>query len=155
MANPIERWFDNKRLGSLSPFREFERTFEPMDRMLADFMKMRPTTVEEFNFSPSCEISEVGSDYVLKVDLPGVAKDQVKVEVDQDQLTISAERREEKETETNKKYLSEVCYGSYTRSFTLPGTVDEKKIDAKFENGVLTVKVPKTASPKAKQISIH
>ena len=149
MANPIERWFDNARLSpfrslTTSPFRELTQAFEPMDRMLSDF-----------NFSPSCEISEAGNNYILKADLPGVPKDHVKVEVDGDQLTISAERREEKEHESSKKYLSEVCYGSYTRSFTLPGLVDDKKADAKFEDGVLTVTVPKMATPKGKQIPIH
>ena len=68
---------------------------------------------------------------------------------------IRAERKEEKKSESKKKYLSEMYYGSYARSFTLPGPVDEKKVEAKFENGVLTVTVPKTESLKAKQIPVN
>jgi len=84
-----------------------------------------------------------------------VFKDQVKVEVNNDQLTVHAERKDEKQSENNKKYLSEVYYGSYTRSFTLPTAMDEKKIDAKFENGILTITVLKTEALKAKQIPVQ
>jgi HSP20 family protein len=88
-------------------------------------------------------------------DLPGVSKEQVKVETDKDQLTVRAERKEEKKSETKKKYLTEMYYGSYVRSFTLPSPVDEKKVDAKFENGVLTITIPKTEASKAKQIPVQ
>ena len=60
-----------------------------------------------------------------------------------------------KKSDKKKKHLSEVSYGSYTRSFTLPGPVDEKNVNAKFENGVLTVSIPKTETLKAKQIAIQ
>lgn len=153
MSNALERWFDNK---SLSPFRDFSQVQESFDRLFNEFMNLKRTNgLQSLSFSPSCEISEEDSNYILKFDLPGVTKDQVKVEVDKDQLTIRAERKEEKKSESKKKYLSEMYYGSYTRSFTLPGPVDEKRVDAKFENGVLTVTVPKTEALKAKQIPVH
>lgn len=90
-----------------------------------------------------------------KPDLPGVSKEQVKVEVNKDQLTVFAERKEEKKYDSKKKFLSEVHYGFYSRTFTLPGSMDEKKVDAKFENGVLTVTVPKTEALQSKQIPIQ
>lgn len=153
MSNALERWFDNK---SLSPFRDFSQVQESFDRLFNEFMNLKKANgMQSLSFSPSCEISEEDNNYILKFDLPGVTKDQVKVEADKDQLTIRAERKEEKKSESKKKYLSEMYYGSYTRSFTLPGPVDEKKVDAKFENGVLTVTVPKTESLKAKQIPVH
>lgn len=153
MSKELDRWLENK---SLSPFRDFSQMQESFDRLFDELASMkRRNGLTELNFSPSCEISEEGSNYVLKFDIPGVTKNQVKVEVDNDQLTIRAERKEEKKSETRKKYLSELYYGSYTRSFTLPGPVDEKKIDAKFENGVLTVTIPKTEALKAKQIPVH
>ena len=153
MSNALERWFDNK---SLSPFRDFSQVQESFDRLFNEFMNLKKTNgMQSLSFSPSCEITEEDNSYILKFDLPGVTKNQVKVEADKDQLTIRAERKEEKKSETKKKYLSELYYGSYTRSFTLPSPVDEKKVDAKFENGVLTVKVPKTEALKAKQIPIH
>ena len=153
MSNPVEKWFDNKRL---SPLREFSQMQDSFDRLMSDFMGMKKTNaLENYGFSPSCEIAEEGNNLVMKFDLPGVTKDQVRVETNQDQLTIHAERKEEHTTDTKKKYLSEVYYGSYDRTFTLPGPVDEKKIAAKFENGVLTITVPKTEALKAKQIPVQ
>lgn len=153
MANAIEKWLDNRQMGS---FRDLSALQESFDRLFNEFMNFRKSNeILEAGSCPSCEVAEAGENYVMKFDLPGVSKDQVKVEISGDQMTVSAERSEEKTKEDKKKYLSELYYGSYTRSFTLPGPVDEKKIDAKFENGVLTVKVPKSETTKAKQIPIH
>lgn len=153
MAKELERWFDNS---GLSPYRDFSQLQKAFDRLFSEFQSMKKSSeLKEFDFSPSCEIAEEENSYVFKFDLPGVNRDQVKVEVDKDRLTVQAERKEEKEQKTRKKFLSEVSYGSYSRSFTLPGPIDDKKIDARFENGVLTVTVPKTETSKSKQISIH
>lgn len=154
MANMIDRWLGNK---SLSPFRDFSDVQESFDRLFNEFMSLKRTTgLGEISFSPSCEVAEEGNNYILTFDLPGVAKDQIKVEADQDRLTVHAERKEEKHSDTRKKHLSEVYYGEYNRTFTLPGPVDEKKVEAKFDNGVLTITVPKIeVASKAKQIPIH
>ncbi|MGE0632946.1 MAG: Hsp20/alpha crystallin family protein [Pseudobdellovibrionaceae bacterium] len=153
MSNALEKWFDNRRTSS---FRDLSPLHESFDRLFKEFMDLKKINgSRDLEFSPTCEVAEEGNNYVLKFDLPGVSKDQVVVEVDNDQLTVRAERKEEKKTETKKKYLSETYYGSYVRSFTLPGPMDEKKVDAKFENGVLTITVPKTESFKAKQIPVH
>lgn len=154
MSNALEKWFDKKQ--QLSPFRDFSQIQESFDRIFNEFVNWRKTnSMQEFSFSPSCEIAEEGNRYVLSFDLPGVKKEHVKVEADNDQLTIRAERKEEKKEESKKKHLSEVYYGSYVRTFTLPGPIDEKKIDAKFDNGVLTVTIPKTESTKTKQVPVH
>lgn len=124
MSNALERWFDKRQ--QLSPFRDFSQIQESFDRLFNEFSNWRKTNgMQEFGFSPSCEIAEEGNNYVLTFDLPGVKKDQVKVEADNDQLIVSAERKE------------------------------EKKIDAKFDNGVLTVTIPKTESTKTKQVPVH
>jgi len=147
----LQRWIENK---TTNPFREIAKAEEAFDRFL-DEISSRKTNGSLTHFSPTCDIEEEGNRYLLKFDLPGVKKEQVKVEVDGDRLTVTAERRDEKKSETSKKYLSEVSYGSYSRTFTLPGLVEEKSIDAKFENGVLTVSVPKTEPAKAKQIPVQ
>ncbi len=154
MPNAIEKWFDKRQ--QLSPFRDFSQIQESFDRLFNEFMNLKKMNgMEDLGFSPSCDITEEENNYVLTFDLPGVKKDQVKVEADNGQLIVRAERKEEKKTESRKKYLSEVYYGSYARSFTLPGPIDEKKIDAKFDNGVLTVMVPKIESTKTKHIPVH
>jgi len=124
--------------------------------MVNEFMNLRRANGEsEFGFSPSCDVAEIGNTYVLTFDLPGVQRDQIKVEANEDQITVRAERKEEQANGSRTKHLAEVYYGAYARTFTLPGPVDEKKVDAKFENGVLTVTIPKTQSARAKQIPIH
>lgn len=153
MSNAIEKWLDNKRL---SPFRDLSQIQDSFDRLLNDFVSLRKTNgLQDYSFSPTCEVDEEGNNYVMKFDLPGVPKELVKVEVDNDQLTVRAERKEERKSESKKKYFSEIYYGSYIRTFTLPGPVEDKKVDAKFDNGVLTVTISKTESTKAKQIPVH
>lgn len=152
MANLPDLW-NTKRF--TSPFREMARIQQDMDRIVEEFIGASGKEMSAFNFSPSCEVSEHDKSYEMKFDLPGIKKEQVKVEVDGSQLTIRAERREEKEEKTKKKHLSEISYGEYMRSFTLPQAIDEKQVQAKFEDGVLLITVPKTEVTKAKQISIH
>jgi HSP20 family protein len=154
MANAIERWFDRRQ--QLAPFRDLSQIQESFDRLFNEFMNLRRTDgLQEIGFSPSCEIAEEANRYVLLFDLPGVKKDHVKVEVDNDQITVQAERMDERKSDSKKTFLSEVYYGSFARTFTLPMPIDEKKIDAKFENGVLTIMVPKSEGTKTKQIPVH
>ncbi len=153
MTNVIERWLDNRRL---SPFRDLSQMQESVDRLFNEFMNWRQTNgLSEAGFAPSCEIVEEEKDYVLKFDMPGVAKENIRVEAKDDRLTIFADRKEEKRRDEKRRHLSEVFYGAYERTFTLPGPVEEKRIDAKLENGVLTITVPKSESTRSKQIPIH
>lgn len=134
------------------PFRTLSRLQRDFDRFFETFPESQWT---QGQLSPSCEMSENEKEYCLKFDLPGIKKDDVKIEVDGSRLSVSAERREEKEAkEKNGRHYSEINYGSYSRSFTLPSTVDDKKVDATFENGVLTVRLPKNESTRAKQIPV-
>lgn len=153
MANLPDLW----RTGRFSnPFREMARYQERMDKLMNEIMgASTDESLTGFDFSPSCELLEEDKNYLLRVDLPGVKKDQVKVEVDGDRMTIRAERRDEREEKSKRRHLSEISYGSYVRSFTLPQAIDEKKVEAAFQDGVLTVTIPKTEASKAKQISIH
>lgn len=151
MANPLSVW----RGQWTNPFREVARMQSALDKMLEELPEFAPKMNGNFKFSPSCEVTEGDKTYSFKFDLPGVPKDQVKVELVENQLTVSAERKEEKQKDSKNTHLSEINYGSYTRTFTLPTRVDDKKVDAKFENGVLTVTVPKIESNKAKQIAIQ
>ncbi|MGE4131018.1 MAG: Hsp20/alpha crystallin family protein [Bdellovibrionales bacterium] len=141
------------RRGS-EPYRLLSRLQNDFDRLFEDFAVAEPRLMVP-EFSPTCELSEDKSNYVMTFDMPGVKKEDVKIELDGNRLMVSAERREEKEMEDKKRRYSEISYGSYQRTFTLPSAVDDKKVDAKFENGVLTLTMPKTESSKAKQIAVH
>lgn len=110
---------------------------------------------EGADFTPSCDFKDKKDEYIVKLDIPGVKKEDVKIEVEDNRLTIQGERREEKEEQDAKYYLSESYQGSFMRSFTLPSKVDENKVDARYQDGVLTIKIPKIESSKAKKIDIN
>jgi HSP20 family protein len=124
------------------------------DRALSGFFEAAPLAATT-DFSPQCEFVEDEARYTVKFDIPGVKKEDVKIELSDNQLTVSAERREEKETESRKRLYSEFSYGSYQRMLTLPTGVNDKGVTAKFDNGVLTVTLPKSEASKAKQISVQ
>lgn len=150
MANPLDIW---RGSWSRSPFRELSRMQSAIDEMFEKMPELQ-NAKNSFPFAPSCEVSEEANQYLMKFDLPGVPKDQVKIEVHDNQLTVSAERKEEKKSDSKKKHYSEINYGSYSRTFNLPAAIDEKKVEARFENGVLTIAVPKTETNKSKQIPV-
>jgi HSP20 family protein len=150
MSNALDLWRNSKWF---HPLRSVSR--DPFERMMNDIMTL--PDMSKLEFAPSCEITEQEKTFQLKFDLPGVKKENIKVDVDGNLLTVRAERREERKQESKKKYLSEISYGSYVRSFTLPEAVEEKDVDARFADGVLTVTVPKTESKlekSAKQIEV-
>ncbi len=107
---------------------------------------------------PAVNIKETNDSFVVEMAAPGMAKEDFKIELNHDLLTISSEKKDEKETKEGETYTRrEYSYQSFSRSFTLPNTADSEKISAKYENGVLTLDIPKKeeAKPKpAKQISI-
>jgi HSP20 family protein len=107
---------------------------------------------------PSVNIKESSADFEVEVAAPGLGKNDFNIELNHDVLTISSEKKEEKETKDEKQYTRrEFSYQSFTRSFTLPNIADSEKIEAKYENGILKVVIPKKdeAKPKpARQIAI-
>ncbi len=133
------------------PYRALTGWQKAMDRMLEE--QWSPDLAKKYNFNPSCEIQESKSEYKLKFDLPGIPKDQIKIDLEGDRLTVSGERREEKK-EDSKLHHSEVFYGSFMRTFTFPSKVDAEKVAATYDNGVLTVAVAKTLPNAAKTIAV-
>lgn len=109
------------------------------------------------DWSPPMDISEDDDEYTITADLPEVKKDQVKVTLDDGLLTIRGEREHKEEKRKKKYHRVERSYGKYVRSFRLPDEVESDKIDANFEDGVLTVHLPKgeEAKTREKEIAIH
>lgn len=107
---------------------------------------------------PAVNIKENTDAFVVEMAAPGMVKDDFKIELNNDLLTISSEKKNENESKEGETYTRrEYSYQSFSRSFTLPKTVDAEKISAKYENGVLSLAIPKKeeAKPKpVKQISI-
>ena len=110
----------------------------------------------ENSFNPDWEVRETKTHFLVSVDLPGVSKDEIKVELYDGRLTITGERKREKEADsTNQaRYLVEKSYGAFSRSLQFPEPVDSEKVEAFHENGVLKITVAKTGAGRARQISI-
>jgi len=113
---------------------------------------------KEFNHSlPAVNIKEDGKQFDIEFAAPGFAKSDFKIDVDQNVLTVSAEKKEEKNEDTKRFTRKEFSYNTFSRSFTLPQTVNADKIDAKYSDGLLHLQIPKKEEAKAlskKQIKI-
>ncbi|MBX6376693.1 MAG: Hsp20/alpha crystallin family protein [Acetobacteraceae bacterium] len=105
--------------------------------------------------TPAVDLVENEKEYRITAELPGMDARDVELMVSDDMLTIRGEKKEEKEEKAENYYLSERRFGSFQRSFQLPQGVDRDKIDAKFEKGVLTITLPKTAEAAARQRKIE
>ena len=109
-------------------------------------------TVAEW--SPLVDIIEDEKQFLIKAELPDMKKEQVKLTVENDVLTISGERKYEKETTGHKHHRIERAYGGFSRSFSIPAIVDEEKIRAEYKDGILKISLPKKEQVKPKQIQI-
>ena len=102
------------------------------------------------------EVTEKNGGYQVTADLPGVKKEDIHVDIDGAQLTLTAEVKREKEAAEGERVLhSERVFGKVSRSFTLPQEVDEAKAEAKFRDGVLELTLPKKAAAQAKRITVQ
>jgi HSP20 family protein len=132
----------------LSPFEEFERRFEdflrrPFSMMEAPWWTRWPGVAGEV--SPAMDIYEEGADVVVKAEIPGMTKEEIHIDLNEKVMTISGEKKKE-ETVERKDYVHlERTYGSFSRTFTLPAEVQTGKARATFKDGVLEVRIPKTA----------
>ena len=143
---------------SWDPFRELTLTNRGFDKLFEDLYssKWRRENSSQI-LSPSVDVHETKSSYELRFDLPGVPKDQIKVDLHENTLTVSGERREERkeEDQEQRSHISEVFYGAFSRSFSFPETVDADRAQAQFENGVLKLSIPKKESTPKRQIAIQ
>ena len=105
-------------------------------------------------WSPPMDLSETDSTYRVRVDLPGVRRENVKVNTEGNRLTISGERQREKREDGRDFLRVERSAGSFYRAMTLPAGIDSDKAKASFENGVLTIEMPKIEKKTTKQIKI-
>jgi len=105
-------------------------------------------------WTPAVDIAEHDEQYLVKVELPGVNKDDVKITLENNILTIRGEKKQEKETKKENYHRVERSYGSFQRSFTLPTSVKSDKIDAVYKDGILQIALPKAEEAKPKQIEV-
>lgn len=136
------------------PFTSFNREIDTMFDKL-----MRGGTADDGSFDvshwmPVVDVEERDDDYQVKVELPGVDKDDVKITMQDNILTIRGEKKQENESKSSNYHRVERSYGSFQRSFTLPTSVKHDKIEASYKDGVLTIALPKAEEAKPKQIEV-
>jgi len=136
-----------------SPWRELESMQRHLSRVLDD--SNMALGMDESHWLPAVDIRETADAIVVHAELPGIDKKDVKVDVRDGVLTISGERKYEKDVKEENVHRIERSYGSFTRSFSLPSHVDVNKVEAKLDNGVLEVRLPKTDTAKPKSISVQ
>jgi len=105
-------------------------------------------------WAPAVDIFETDGEIVVKAEVPGIARDQVRVEVDDGVLTLRGERKFEKEVKEENYHRVERTYGAFHRSFTLPDSVDPERVRAELKDGVLEVRLGKREQAKPKQIQV-
>lgn len=128
------------------PARELQEMSSRISDMLArtfSWPNFDRETLASFDWAPSCNISEDESAYHVEADLPQVKKEDIKVELKDSLLSLSGERKEDKEQRGNRIHRVESSYGTFLRRFTLPVDIDEANAQAEFKDGVLRITVPK------------
>ena len=109
----------------------------------------------ETSWSPRADVQETDTDYLIDIELPGIDKKAIKVEVKNDVLTVTGERKEESKTKEKGYQSIERHYGKFERKFSLPDTVKAENIAAKYNNGVMTLTLPKTEKAIPKEIAVE
>jgi HSP20 family protein len=140
------------------PWRErFPGTFSRFENEMEDVLERFFGNGEEWGltrFTPSLNVSETANSYEVSAELPGIKPEEVTVELREGNLWISGKKEEEKEEKGKTFHRVERRHGEFRRMIQLPNAVEEEKIEAKFENGVLRVSVPKSEEVKPKRIPV-
>ena len=141
-----------KTLAQWNPIRELDE----FQNRLSSFFNKRDEQNEWLGsaWTPLVDVVEEDKEFIIKAEIPEVDRDNVKVTVNNGMLTISGERRLEKEDKTQKYHRVERSYGSFARSFALPEHVEAEKVTANFKDGLLTLRLPKTEKALPREVEV-
>src|ERR1043166_8189558 len=138
------------------PYRELNTLQERMNRLFHEsFNEGRDESLTSSSFAPAVDVYEDEHNVSLKIEVPGIDEKDIDVRIENNTLTVHGERKFEKEKKEENYRRIERQYGSFTRTFTLPNTVDTESVSATYEKGVLKVKLAKKAEAKPKQIKVN
>jgi HSP20 family protein len=135
---------------------------DEMDRMFEDFLAgfdrpfwpaMRPARMGEF--VPAVDVRETDGEIQVSAELPGMTEDDIRLELEEDLLAISGEKRREREEEEDDRYWRESSHGSFLREVRLPATVQTDKAEASYKNGILHVTLPKSEESRARRRTVE
>ncbi|UCG30706.1 MAG: Hsp20/alpha crystallin family protein [candidate division WOR-3 bacterium] len=144
----------DKFISRWEPFRDMLSLRADMDRL---FSSLFGGTYEEREglWAPIVDIEEDNDNITVKAEIPGMSKDDIKVSVQSNILTITGERKHESETKTKTFHRVERSYGKFSRMITLPTDVDSDKVKANYKDGILSITLPKPEAVKPKQIDVE
>lgn len=148
----LTRW-EPGSLTRWEPFREMEEFFRSFSPFFG--RGLRGFRGKEVEWSPTADISETDKEYLIKAELPEVKKEDVKITVEDGVITLSGERKHQKEDKSENELRVESFYGTFSRSFRLPEDADPNNIRAESKDGVLRIHIPKSESKKPKAIQIE
>ncbi len=139
------------------PFREFATLQDRINRVFRDSYSGadRDESLTTSSFAPAVDVYEDEHKVTLKIEVPGIDEKDIDVRVENNTLTVQGERKIEREEKEENYRRVERQYGSFTRTFTLPQTVDTENVSANYDKGVLNVTLPKRAEAKPKQIKVN
>lgn len=142
-------------LNALEPFKELTTLQERLNRVFNDLMPSASQSRDSAEWMPAVDIYETKDSINIEVEAPGMKEEDIKINLENNTLTIYGERKFEKKEEGKNYYRMERSYGSFSRSFLLPDNVDVDAIKAKYKDGVLTITLPKKPESKPKEIPIE
>jgi len=137
------------------PIRSLSNLQEQFNRLFDSTFPVRGDDSALTSWAPSVDIYETENELVIKADLPEVSEKDIDVQVENNMLTIRGERKFEQKVKEESYLRIERSYGSFSRSFSLPNTVNTEAIKADYKQGVLTVELPKRAESKPKQVKVN
>jgi HSP20 family protein len=143
-----------KSITRWDPFRNVSSLQEQVNRLFESTFPARADDSALTSWAPTVDIYETENELVLKADLPEINEKDLDVRVENNMLTIRGERKFEQQVKEDNYLRIERAYGSFSRSFSLPNTVNTEAIKAEYKNGVLKVELPKRAESKPKQVKI-
>jgi HSP20 family protein len=148
------RWEPFRDIERLEPFAEIDNLQRQMNRL---FGRLMPTNgdIEKFSFVPAAELSETDHELHLKLEIPGLEPKDITVEVTNDSVSISGERKSETKTEEDGYTRSEFRYGKFQRVIPLPVEVQNEQVKADYKDGILTLTLPKAEAEKRKAIKVN
>lgn len=130
------------------------RDWRPFEDLQRDWGLLWEPREAQQAFVPACEVHEDDKYFVVALEVPGISKDALKVEVLEDTLVVSGERRDEKKEEAKGTWYSERKFGSFTRKFSIPTGTDAERIEAHYQDGVLRLMIPKVEQAQPRQIPV-
>ncbi|MCL5266803.1 MAG: Hsp20/alpha crystallin family protein [Bacteroidetes bacterium] len=150
----LTRWKPERELSTWSPFRDLVNMQREIGRVFDNLFSDTEGNLIVSDWAPRVDVMEHQDSYTIKAELPGVSKNDVKITLHENVLSIRGEKKQEKEEKDANFHRVERSYGVFERQFALPTGVKSDKIDASYKDGILTITLPKVEEAKPKEIEV-